>query len=179
MSNEVSILFYDPDVEFYIEHPDEFEWVKAETDAIIHVCREKQIQPYCIRNFRYSTGRIPKRMPEPLKDKIQWYLDWNRQYNKSLVGRLRREHYFEEEEARRQKRFVDIATWEFWNGLSIFHRGMFNQLTSADASPSVVKEAERLESEFVRVYTEERKNMFAHLYTAAGAYISETVFPPA
>jgi hypothetical protein len=179
MSEPISILCYDTDVEFYLKQPEEYLWLKAETESIIQLCREKNIPPYCIVNFRYQPKRrIPYKKPVVLKDEIQWYLDWYRQYNKSLVLRLQREHRMEEEEKRNREKFVAEAEWEFWTGLSIFQKHLYRQFTSPNASEEMVREAERLETEFVRVYTEEHRNMFAHLYTEAGAYRSEIVFPP-
>jgi hypothetical protein len=169
---------YDADVEFYLEHPEEYVWLKAETKAIMQVCQEKRITPHSIVNYRYQpTRRIPWNKPVELKDEIQWCLDWNKQYNKSLVGCLRREHSLEEEEKRKREKFAAEAKWEFWNGLSIFQKDLYRQITSPTASPEILREAERLEADFVQVYTEEHRNMFAPLYTAAGAYRSEFVFP--
>lgn len=179
MSEPVYIAFYEPDVDFYLEHPEEYQWIKAETDAIIQVCIEKKIPPYSIVNYRYQpTRRIPKTSPKNLKDEIQWYLDQYKMYNKSLVGRLRREHHFEMEEKRKREKFIAEAKWEFWNGLYIFQRDLYRQFISETASNAILMEAERLEAEFVRVYTEERRNMFAYLYTETGVYRSEIVFPP-
>jgi hypothetical protein len=179
MSEPITIVTYDPDVEFYVDHPDEYEWLKAETKAIIEVCREKRILPYSVVNFRYQpTRRIPWNKPTEQKDEIQWFLDWNKQYNKSLVGCLRREHSLEEKEKRVREKFLAEAKWEFWNGLSIFQKDLYRQINSPTASPEILHEGERLETDFVRVYTEEHRNMFAPLYTEAGAYRSEIVFPP-
>jgi hypothetical protein len=179
MSEPITIVSYDADVEFYLGHPEEYEWLKAETKAIIQVCSEKRITPHCIVNFRYQpTRRIPWNKPTELKDEIQWCLDWNKQYNKSLVARLRKEHELEQEEKRKREKFVAEAKWEFWNGLSIFQKDLYRQIHSPNATEDILREADRLEADFVRVYTEEHRNMFAPLYTAAGAYQSEIVFPP-